>query len=122
MSPVGFYPSTEQRIAEETSGQGIFGYYWEEYGLVDGAHLITRAQYDDGAAMIEGQLQDVRGRTELRLRYVTPYNFIIAANGSAINNGDFDEVLVEKLDAMLRGEDRIEELAKAVSRLPKRHY
>jgi predicted nucleotidyltransferase len=122
MAPVALYPSTEQRIAEERSGQGIFGYYWEEYGLVDGIDVVTRAQYDDGAAEIDGRLQDIRGRTELRLRYVTPYNFIVAANGSSINTSDFDEVLVEKLDAMLRGEDRIEELFKAVSKLPKRHH
>jgi predicted nucleotidyltransferase len=122
MAPIGLYSLTERRIVEERSGEGIFGYYWEEYGLVDDTHVISRAQYDDGAATIDGKLQDVRGRTQLRLRYVTPYNFIVAANGSSINNGDFDEVLTDMLDAMLRGDDRIEELAKAVSRLPRRHH
>lgn len=121
MEPIGIYSKTAERIAEETSGQGVFGYYWEEYGLVDGKHVINRSQYDDGAAEIEGKLEDVRGRTQLRMRYVTPYNFIIAASQSSINNGDFDEVLLKAMERMSRGEDRLEELRKAVLKLPKRH-
>jgi hypothetical protein len=121
MEPIGIYSKTAERIAEETSGEGDFGYYWEEYGLVDGKHVITRSQYDDGAAEIEGRLEDVRGRTQLRARYVTPYNFIIAASQSSINNGDFDEFLEDTMSRMLRGEDLLQELGKAVLKLPKRH-
>lgn len=57
MEPIGIYSQTADRIAEESSGEGHFGYYWEEYGLVDGKHVITRSQYDDGAAEIEGSLK-----------------------------------------------------------------
>lgn len=121
MEPIGIYSQTAERIIEETKGEGVFGYYWEEYGLVDGKHVITRSQYDDGAAEIEGKLEDVRGRTQLRARYVTPFNFIIAANQSSINNPDFDEFLEEVMGRMLHGEDLLEELRKAVLKLPKRH-
>lgn len=121
MEPIGIYSQTADRIAEESSGEGHFGYYWEEYGLVDGKHVITRSQYDDGAAEIEGKLEDVRGRTQLRVRYVTPYNFIIAASQSSINNSDFDEFLKDAMSRMLHGEDLLQELGEAVLKLPKRH-
>jgi predicted nucleotidyltransferase len=120
MPPTGLYEHTETRIAEELSGNGYFGYYWEEYGLVDGVHLIKRAELDDGAAVINGDLQDIRGRNSLRVRYVTPYNFVIAAHGSPINNVAFDRRLKELLNAMLKGEDRLGDLQKEVLRLPKR--
>jgi hypothetical protein len=79
MPPTGLYEHTEARITEELRGKGEFGYYWEEYGLADGVHPINRAELDDGAAVINGVLQDIRGRNVLRVRYVTPYNFVIAA-------------------------------------------
>jgi hypothetical protein len=120
MPPTGLYAHTPERIAEVERGEGVFSYYWEEYGIVDGKHLITREQLDDGAAEIDGSPQDIRGRNELRSRYVTPYNFVIAAHGSPINNPGFDERLVEILDSMLKGEDRLGELMQAVLRLPVR--
>ncbi|MCA1363417.1 nucleotidyltransferase domain-containing protein [Bradyrhizobium sp. IC3069] len=121
MEPIGIYSQTAERIVEEMSGEGHFGYYWEEYGLVDGKHVINRSQYDDGVAEIGGKIEDVRGRTQLRVRYVTAYNFIIAASHSSINNGDFDKYLEEVMSRMLHGEDLLQELGKAVLRLPKRH-
>jgi hypothetical protein len=121
MPPTGLYRSTHEQIAEVERGEGDFSYYWEEYGLVDGQYLITRAQLDDGAAEIDGRVQDIRGRNELRSRYVTPFNFVVAAHDSPINNPQFDQRLEEILDSMLKGQDRLEELMQAVLRLPIRH-
>jgi len=56
-----------------------FGYDWEEYGLYKGNTKITRAEYDDNAAMIKGKIVDLDDDVELRVRYTTPYNFLIAA-------------------------------------------
>jgi len=122
MPPTGLYKHTDNRIAEVARGEGEWGYYWEEYGIVDGVHFVSRAEVDDGAAVIEGHLEDIRGRTEVRTRYVTPYNLVIAAHGSPINNPKFDRRLVEILDSMLKGEDRLHELFDEVLRLPKRPY
>lgn len=119
MEPTGLYPSTVSRIVESKLEGDAFGYYWEEYGLVDGRHLITRAEYDDGAAKINGELQDIHGRNVLRCRYVTPYNFVIAAHGSPINNSNFDQTLEVILRGMLSGDATIEELVNAVGKLPK---
>ncbi len=121
MPPTGLYEQTASRIAEVERGEGSFSYFWEEYGIVDDGHLITRAQHDDGAVEMDGRLHDVRGRNELRSRYVTPYNFVIAAHDSPINNSSFDAQLVDILDSMLRGNDRLEELMRAVLELPLRH-
>ena len=69
--------------------------------------MVTRAEHDDGAAYIDGQLVDIRQRNELRVRFLTPYNFIIAAHDSPINNQDFDARIVELLNALLGGEDKL---------------
>ena len=116
MPPTGLYKDPEKSAARAGARQG---YSSEEYGLVDGGQLVTRAEHDDGAATIGGQLVDIRGRNELRVRYLTPFNFVIAAHGSPINNHEFDEYLTDILNAMLRGEDRLQDLARAIHRLPR---
>lgn len=96
------------------------GYDYEEYGLVSGKTFITRAEYDDGAAVIDGRLTQVCDRSELRVRYTTPYNFLIAANGSPINNSRFDKVLVDLLNKALieDTEGVVEEIRSLVEKLP----
>jgi len=98
------------------------GYDYEEYGLVSGTTAVKRSEYDDGAAVIDGRLTDLRGKSELRVRYTTPYNFLIAANGSPINNSRFDDVLVQHLNEALAGEEAeaaiIEKLRTLVEELP----
>lgn len=107
LPPTGIYERTPERIAEVAAGASPFPYYWEEYGLVDGTHLVTRAEADDGSAVIEGQLQSLRGRLEMRGRYVTKYNFIIAAGGAPLLDSSYDYTLEGHLNAMLKGEDRL---------------
>lgn len=94
-----------------------FGYDYEEYGLVDGKHVVTRGEYDDGAAMIGGDLQDIHGRADLRVRHLTPYNFLIAANGSPINNPAFDQTLADQLDGILKTGDGLDDLAAKIWKL-----
>jgi len=114
----GLYPQTADRIAEVERGGGAFTWYWEEFGLVDGQHLVTRAVYDDGSAVIDGRLQSIRGHVEGRLRYVTPYNFVIAAGDAPILLTEYDDKLDRHLDAMLKGEDRLSIIAQEVLKLP----
>lgn len=117
LPPIGIYKHTPERIAEVATGDSPFDYYWEEYGLVDGTHLVTRAELDDGSAMIQGELQSLRGRLEIRGRYVTRYNFIIAAGGAPLMNSSYDDTLEGHLNAMLKGEDRLPIIAKEAQRL-----
>jgi hypothetical protein len=96
-----------------------FGYASEEFGVYH-EHLVTRAEYDDGAAVINGKPVDISDSVELRVRFLTPYNFIIAAHNSPLNSTEFDRVGADLLNGILRSENSVEELADAVRRLPKR--
>lgn len=69
----------------------MWGYYTEEYGLI-GKKIISRQEHDDGAAIINGKIVDA-SNSELRLRHLTPYNFIIAASNHLI----IVKILCEKL-------------------------
>jgi predicted nucleotidyltransferase len=122
LPPTGLYKATGERIAEVERGEGPFSYYWEEFGIVDGNHLVTRSMYDDGAALIDEELQDIHGRSELRSRYVTPYNFVIAAGGSPILDMAYDQRLEDYLDAMLKGADHLSDIAADARKLPAGRY
>ena len=111
----GLYPD-RKREAMET-----FGYDWEEYGLVDGTLPVTRAEFDDGATLVEGSPASIVDRVELRVRYTTPYNFLLAPHWSPINNNDFDGPMERLLNAMLQGEDVFGRLCESVERLPLQH-
>lgn len=114
--PTGLYSTdqTEKRIASS-------GFCDEEYGLVDQSMPVTRAEYDDGAAVIDEKPHDISGRVELRTRYITPYNFIIAPNSSPINVGSFDRRLEYYLNSLLKNEDVFDDMVSAISKLPKKH-
>lgn len=114
MEPTGLYSRSKEYFEDH-------GYENEEYGLFEG-RFITRAEYDDGHATIDGKVVKTVGKAALRSRYITPYNFVIAAHGSPINNPDFDEYLETKLMEALQNnpERAIEELGEAVRRLPLR--
>ncbi len=116
MSPTGLYPNSHE---EEEKAIEAFGYSWEEYGLYKGKHPITRSEYDDNAAMIGGKLVRLGNDAEIRTRYTSPYNLIIAPHESPINNGEFDRKLVEKLNEMLQEHTKIAELNNMVGELPR---
>ncbi|MES9855475.1 MAG: hypothetical protein ABW166_02580 [Sedimenticola sp.] len=116
MAPTGLYPSSDEK---HESAIETFGYDWEEYGLYKGKYLVTRGQYDDNAAMIGGELVKLGNDVEIRSRYTSPYNLVIAPHGSPINNGEFDRELVRKLNEMLEEHTKISELQSMVERLPR---
>ena len=118
LPPTGIYEHTEDRIAELAREEGPFPYYWEEYGVVAGKHLITRSELDDGSAVIEGKLQSISNRVSYRGRYVTNYNCILAGGGAPIMDHSYDERLEKHLNAMLKGDNRLEAMAMEVNRLP----
>ncbi|WP_175942147.1 hypothetical protein [Burkholderia pyrrocinia] len=119
--PTGLYPDTPIYINDVKNRTYFSSYMIEEYGIVDGKHLIKLAEFDDGSAKIDGKIQSISGRAEHRARYVTPYNFVISAKDSPITNPDFDRELKKHLDAILVGEGTLEELVKSASKLPKLH-
>lgn len=117
MEATGLYAEDEDRIAHSIKRQG---FYDEEYGLHLNTQPVTRGEYDDGAALIAGNLVDIRGNVELRVRYTTPYNFLIASNGSPINNPTFDRQSEKLLNGLLSGDVRFGDLVKEIQKLPRR--
>ncbi|MFG1278088.1 toll/interleukin-1 receptor domain-containing protein [Xanthobacter autotrophicus] len=115
----GVYGHTEDDIQKM---KDVFGYAYEEFGLVDGRLPITRAEYDDGAAIVNGVPVDVTGRVELRVRYLSPYNFIIAPHNSPINQTKFDEKLNEYLNEILNGKNLFDEMCDDILSLRKRGH
>ena len=117
-SPTGLYP----KLTSETEARlkKTFGYIHEEYGVFQN-HLVTRAEFDDGAAVIDGKPCRIDG-VQLRVRYLTPYNLIIAPHESPINSNGFDSRLEELMNGILGGKYSVEDLAKEVLKLPKQRF
>lgn len=112
--PTGLYdPSSVPAQVEH------WGYAREEFGLFRG-RPVSRAEYDDGSTIIDGEVVDMERECQLRVRYVTPYNLLIAPLDSPINNNRFDSQRDEMLDAVLKGEASLDALVGAVLQLPKR--
>lgn len=112
--PTGLYDQ-----ASVSSEVERWGYAREEFGLFRG-HLVNRAEYDDGSTVIDGKVVDMNLGAKLRVRYVTPYNLLIAPIDSPINNNRFDRLRNELLNKILRGEASLDTLVEAVLKLPKR--
>lgn len=115
MAPTGLYPNTP-RYLEEAKKEGRI--YAEEYAIFNDQYKITRAEYDDGHASIGGKITEISGKSELRIRHLTPYNFVICPHDSPINNMNFDQDLERLLDQTLLNPSSFEKLAKCVENLP----
>lgn len=94
--------------------------YCEEYGITDDGTLVTREEYDDGAAERDGTIIETSGRTRIVCRHLTPYNFVLCAQMSPINNSQYDQRMRHLLDRMLAGEDLLPTIVDDVERLPRR--
>lgn len=116
MKPTGIYEWNEEKIKKWVQE---IGYAYEEYGLYKGKIPISRAEYDDNATLIKDKLVTLGKDVELRNRYITPYNFVIAPHSSPINNNCFDQDLINHLNMMIKGKATIEELKDKVEKLPK---
>jgi Predicted nucleotide-binding protein containing TIR-like domain len=115
--PTGLYPTDKASIQ---SSIDMLGYALEEYGLFQDTP-ITRACYDDGAAVIDGAVIDTSG-AQLRIRYLSPFNFLIASKFSPINSHEFDELSEPLLNDMLCGQDHLDELCSIINRLPRHDH
>jgi hypothetical protein len=82
------------------------GYSYEEYGLL-GKKPIKRTQYDDGAAVINGKVVDAT-KAELRVRFLSAYNFIVAAKQSPYNSTRFQTECNKTFDDILQGKMKVE--------------
>lgn len=111
----GLYEYNEQFIEQSKKK---YGYYNEEYAVYRGIK-IKRAEYDDGAAVINGKVIDLNEEAEIRIRYITPYNFVICAQFNPINNNDYDDKMESLLNGILNGVNSVEELVEFVNLMPR---
>jgi hypothetical protein len=113
--PTGIYTYENDQVGDHVLD---FGYSLEEYGLYEDVP-ISRAEYDDGAAVIQGKVVDTKGTAKLRARYLSRYNFLIAAHSSPINSTSFEEISETYLNNILLGNAKLDELIEIANRLPK---
>lgn len=112
--PVGIYDISEEDIERMVE---VHGYAYEEYGLFDGIPITVQC-YDDGAAVIEGEVVDV-SEAKLRVRYLSRYNLIITSKFSPLNQTQFDKFFEKSLDDILEGKKALEELIEPIEKLPR---
>ncbi|MCI8324803.1 MAG: TIR domain-containing protein [Lachnospiraceae bacterium] len=115
-SSIGVYGDVNQQFVDERVK--TCGEYHEEYAVYEG-HAITREEFDDGAAEIDGKIIDIIGKAETRVRYLTPYNFIICAKWNPLNENKYDDTIESILNGMLKGVRTIDELVTLVERAPR---
>jgi len=100
----GVYRLTKDDIKRHID---TFGYSFEEYAIFNKKLKITREEYDDAATVIKGKVVDTFG-SELRIRYLSDYNFLIAAYHSPFNSRKFDIESNECMNKILSGELKAE--------------
>lgn len=116
--PVGIYNRSKTEIQNIVDN---FGYSMEEYGIFNG-ELITREEFDDGAAVIEGKVHETIGLASLRRRYLTDYNIIICSKFHPLNDVKVGTKFNDIMDRLLIDREKeFEELVSFVEDLP-RHY
>lgn len=114
-------PTGLRSIGEDTirDAAAEIGYYQEEYALFEGMP-VTRECYDDAAAVIDGKLIDISG-AELRVRFLTPYNFVIASKASPFNKPENCQESDRILNEILWGKTDVEELSHFAEHAPLPH-
>lgn len=110
--PTGLY-KTEYHIPNNLYNDGILEHITEEYGVYKYnrfcSKLITREEFEDGHTMLRGKVVSTSHKAELRVRFLSKYNFIIAAQGSVYNNNTFsrtsDEMFWKMMEHMITNEE-----------------
>lgn len=97
-------------------------YVDEEYAVVKEGKiptLISRQCYDDGYAEIHGEIIRIPETTQIRCRFLTPFNFIVTAKFSSYNRPEFDQTSREYFNGLLKGTKTLEEFHDYLMKFPK---
>jgi len=114
----GVYKLTKEDINRHIDS---LGYSFEEYGLFKNKIKLTREEYDDASKLIKGKVVDTFG-AELRVRFLSDYNFLIAANGSPFNSRKFDKESSETMNKILKGEINANDFIESLKKYDKIEY
>lgn len=114
--PTGLFKHNE----DEDTRKNEDGFLQEEYALYNG-QMITKAEAYDGVIYKDKKYVTLNGDVKNRIRYITPYNFIICAKYNPININNY--VIQNKINNMLNGiltnQNSIDEIIEYVKLLPK---
>ena len=120
--PTSLYKKSKKLFEEELNH---YGYVVEEYGIFKYLKVfkkkLTRTEYDDGATQILGRIVNT-SKSELRIRCLTDYNFIICAQGSPYNSRTFDRSSDKFLNDILKQKIKAEEFFDWLRNFPKKSY
>lgn len=122
MPPVFLKQLSEEQIRLAAQGRG---YCDEEYAVIrlgGFLHKITRQEYDDGYAEVSGEIVPLNHEAELRCRYLSPVNFLVAAKLSAYNCSEFDRTSGEYFDGLLDGTVTLQQFHDYLMTFPKPQY
>ena len=95
------------------------GFMNEEYAVFKGKK-IDRAEYDDGATIIDGKPVELDMTAEIRIRYITAYNFVICAKFNPMNNHIYDDEIESLLNGMIENKKTIDDFIKYVEKIPRK--
>jgi hypothetical protein len=115
--PSGVYEYPRGYVEQEQNSRAMGFFCSEEYAVWNG-RAITREEYDDGAALIDGKPMPISG-AEIRIRFLTRYNFLVCGNRHVINDMKADWEALQLLDGILRGTRRLGDLVAFIQALPK---
>ena len=103
-SQTGLYSYTKEQKAYYENEQSWTEDYaiYKLWGLIP--IKVTLQEYDDGHKVILGRTVHIYPRCELRVRYIKPYNFIIAAKKSAYMCQEFERSSEPMFDGLLSGD------------------
>ena len=113
--PVGIYETTPEMIEAQKNYRG---YADEEYAIYKEC-AITRAEYDDGAAFINNEYVEFKETPQIRIRYLTKYNFIICSKLNPISCGTYDSLMKKILVDINEGKATVKDLENIMEELPK---
>jgi hypothetical protein len=114
----GVYKLTKEDMKRQIDS---FGYSFEEYGLFKNKFKLTREEYDDASKVIKGKVVDTFG-SELRVRFLSNYNFLIAANQSPFNSRKFDKESDEAMNKILKGEINADDFIESLKKYERKEY
>jgi hypothetical protein len=112
--PTGLYQYEEEEISNRIKE---LGYASEEFGLHNNIP-IKRSEYDDNAAFIKGNYVKLNN-PQLRIKYLSKYNFIITPKFSPYNSREGDSLGDRYMNAILKGHSIIEDFIREGNLLPR---
>jgi len=112
----GVYKITKEDIKRHID---TFGYSSEEYAIFNNKIKLTREEYDDASKVIKGKVVDTFG-SELRVRFLSDYNFLVTANQSPFNSRKFDNESHESMNKILKGEMKADDFIESLKKYEKK--